>query len=930
MKKIIILLVFLFVCSFNIAHASENPFDICQSKFKNEPKIKELCEKFKDTKDDETENLESVKLMSSESSLEAATLGSEEDDPYIDISENKEWDKDETFEGKVITIEPGAELRIKEGVTITLMGSVIKVKGKLIADGTEENPIIIQSSDKENNGGFSIISGFGEEDDPASEISMKNTDVSGNFNTMGAILTENTKLNLEGCNIHDNIIGIIMLEDDPNEKKVNRSKFHDNQIDVVSYYELGGDIPAPDFRYNWWGENTSKIAQYCDDEYGCLAYHDKLFGLVNMRPWFVSEDFFDPVIIIPGIMGSEEDVFGWHLDPITHTYDNLILSFKDNGYEKGKNLFEFPYDWRNDNVYTAEKLKEKIDEIKEETGLPAVDIVAHSMGGLLARQYIESDAYGNDVNQLITLGTPNKGAPEAYLKWEAGEGFFTITDKIAEKLFQIEALHSGYLDLGKYIREKIVSVGQLLPDYSYLKEASSGETRNYPNNYPGNMFLENLNNVDNLDNLNKINPTIVTGNSENKDNTMVGFRVVESTEDDQWKHGMPENFYDDNTDQGIDYSKGDETVPYESATGIDIGEKIEIESTHGDLPTKAQCDVIKKLLGKDKCEYVSTFDRILDIVAFGVFSPVDIQVVTPEGWAGKNILGKPESEMLLDAYYTGSDAQNEFLTIPVSGSDEKDFQIVTQGMGEGEYKIEISRITENEDSREAREINATIFGTAVLDQEESTELRITENEITVESDKTPPEISIVSPEENKTYPNNGTIPVSYEITDDKSSEDKITKEIYLDGNNFGEESIDPAFLKLGKHALEIVAKDEAGNTSQKEISFKTETSVDAVIDNISRYYNLKLMEKQDKTVLTVHLKIVKQLQEVMGMLEKTRFAEKETREKAIASLKRQIYFYLDWLSGYVEVRSNPKIKDSIDEKVGELLIDDFNFLKYNF
>lgn len=921
MKKIIILLAFLFACSFNVARASENSFDICESKFKNESKIKELCEKFGNSKDDETENLKSMKLMSSESSSE---------DPNIDISEDEEWTTNKTFDNKRITIEPGAELRIKEGVTITLMGSVIRVKGKLIADGTKEKPVVIRSLDKENNGGFSIIAGFGEEDDPASEISMKNTDISGNFNVSGAIITENTKLNLEGCNIHDNVIGIIMLEDDPNEKKVNHSKFHDNLFDELSYYEWGSGMPVPDFKYNWWGENTSKIEQYCDDEYGCFTYHDKMFGLVNIKPWFVSEDFFDPVIVIPGIMGSQEDALGWHLDPITHTYDNLILSFKDNGYEKGKNLFEFPYDWRNDNVYTAEKLKEKIDEIKEKTGLPAVDIVAHSMGGLLARQYIESDAYGNDVNQLITLGTPNKGAPEAYLKWEAGEGFFTITDKVAEKLFQIEALHSGYLDLGKYIREKIVSVGQLLPDYSYLKEASSGETRNYPNNYPGNMFLENLNNVDNLDNLNKINPTIVTGNGENKDNTMVGFRVVESTEDDQWEHGMPENFYDDNTDQGIDYGKGDETVPYESATGIDIGEKIEIESTHGDLPTKAQCDVIEKLLGKDECEYASTFDRILDIVTFGVFSPVDIQVVTPEGWAGKNILGKPESEMLSDAYYTGSDSQNEFLTIPLSGSGEKDFQIVTQGTGEGEYKIEIARITEDETSGEMEEITAAIEGSAVSGSEETSDIKIGENEITVESDKTPPEILIASPEENKIYPNSKTIPMSYEITDDKSSEDKITKEIYLDGNNFEEESMDPAFLKLGKHTLKIIAEDEAGNASQKEIGFETKADTDSVLKNVNYYHRLKLMKNQDKTAISSQLRLIDQLQKIIDIIEKNKFLKSKTKEVLIKNIQKQINFYLDWLSSYVRIRSNPKINNGIDEKVGELLIDDFNFLKYNF
>ncbi|RZJ92902.1 MAG: alpha/beta hydrolase, partial [Hymenobacter sp.] len=43
-----------------------------------------------------------------------------------------------------------------------------------------------------------------------------------------------------------------------------------------------------------------------------------------------------------------------------------------------------------------------------------VDIIGHSMGGLLARQYIQDNsAYNNDVNKLITLNTPHSGSPMA-------------------------------------------------------------------------------------------------------------------------------------------------------------------------------------------------------------------------------------------------------------------------------------------------------------------------------------------------------------------------------------------------------------------------------------------------------------------------------------------------------------------------------------
>ncbi len=44
-----------------------------------------------------------------------------------------------------------------------------------------------------------------------------------------------------------------------------------------------------------------------------------------------------------------------------------------------------------------------------------VDIVAHSMGGLISRYYITSDDYAGNVRKLITLGTPNGGSEWARL-----------------------------------------------------------------------------------------------------------------------------------------------------------------------------------------------------------------------------------------------------------------------------------------------------------------------------------------------------------------------------------------------------------------------------------------------------------------------------------------------------------------------------------
>ncbi len=59
----------------------------------------------------------------------------------------------------------------------------------------------------------------------------------------------------------------------------------------------------------------------------------------------------------------------------------------------------------------ANVLKAFIDDVKEAEGVNKVDIVAHSMGGLVSRWYIQGKDYGGDVRTLIMEGTPNHGTP---------------------------------------------------------------------------------------------------------------------------------------------------------------------------------------------------------------------------------------------------------------------------------------------------------------------------------------------------------------------------------------------------------------------------------------------------------------------------------------------------------------------------------------
>lgn len=94
-----------------------------------------------------------------------------------------------------------------------------------------------------------------------------------------------------------------------------------------------------------------------------------------------------------------------------------------------KSLYVFTYDWRRDNVETARSLDALVEQIRADHGDPElkVDVVAHSMGGLVARYYLRygtTDVLdGNDfpvnnhgatrIRRMILLGTPNLGSAKA-------------------------------------------------------------------------------------------------------------------------------------------------------------------------------------------------------------------------------------------------------------------------------------------------------------------------------------------------------------------------------------------------------------------------------------------------------------------------------------------------------------------------------------
>ena len=208
-----------------------------------------------------------------------------------------------------------------------------------------------------------------------------------------------------------------------------------------------------------------------------------------------------PVIIIPGILGSElinsktgekvwpsafrtaddglpmtPDLVNNHDDlvpgkivetvrlarilPEVFVYRDLLEALRHYaGYRDGDwnnpgtdgdkdTFYVFAYDWRQDNVANARELVRQIERLKEKLQRPDLrfNIVAHSMGGLIARyaaMYGNKDLPGENeeihptwagaahINKIVMIGVPNEGSTDAFATLIEG---YSITEGLRRRV----------------------------------------------------------------------------------------------------------------------------------------------------------------------------------------------------------------------------------------------------------------------------------------------------------------------------------------------------------------------------------------------------------------------------------------------------------------------------------------------------------------
>ncbi len=161
------------------------------------------------------------------------------------------------------------------------------------------------------------------------------------------------------------------------------------QVDVHTYEDAAPAWGAPDvitFSYKLPDQSTRDIP----------------LKILVFRP---------PVMLVHGFIGSKQTwaTFASHLadkgfDPVLKDYAGTPESYI-------RDLSE---------ILQSAIAEQKRDYAQHNIKLSKVDIVAHSMGGLISRYYVEeAPYYGQDVRKLIMAGTPNHGV--VWWKYLGGE-----------------------------------------------------------------------------------------------------------------------------------------------------------------------------------------------------------------------------------------------------------------------------------------------------------------------------------------------------------------------------------------------------------------------------------------------------------------------------------------------------------------------------
>lgn len=223
-----------------------------------------------------------------------------------------------------------------------------------------------------------------------------------------------------------------------------------------------------------WGQGLGRWAgALVDPARLSLAEHPRLrpvalLGSTRILPWKV----------VPGYDGLVRQVtneFGLGADDID-------VAREDVRPKPGASVVLFPYDFRLGVAAAAERLDAEVTRrlADHPDKCQRLVILAHSMGGLVARYWLCPLRGARYCRALITLGTPHRGAPKA-LDW--------LLNGVRVGPAPVAALTSTLLAEATAVLREWPSTYELLPRYRAVRDEESN-SEHYPHELGSASFRE--------------------------------------------------------------------------------------------------------------------------------------------------------------------------------------------------------------------------------------------------------------------------------------------------------------------------------------------------------------------------------------------------------------------------------------------------------
>lgn len=380
----------------------------------------------------------------------------------------------------------------------------------------------------------------------------------------------------------------------------------------------------------------------------------------------------NPIILLPGYGGSynfdalvhDSDVpdSDWKLTPFfdEKVYGGIIKTLENTNYERNENFYVYPYDWRRNAGDTANNLSDFIDTqvLTGDYENSQVNLIGHSFGGLIGRAYAQNNT--DKVENLITVGSPHKGALKTYNIWEGADfSDMPFYQEIPLRGF-IRTKMKDYDTKVEALQNFSPSLLNIWPTFDFLKN-TDGSIKPLSSLTWHNNFLPELDGSlpDILDLLSTISGNIPSSTKR--------FIVVEEPSETNIRFGK----WVDGRPVSVENDAGDETVLL-SSSQIDSSSNHELNNlSHTEIIYKEEgLGKILEILGVEGEIETSIFENFNKAIMAFIASPATFKVIGP---GGQEFM--PSDNLLI-----------------INNPQDGEYEAVVTGQEDGEYTLYFGRI----------------------------------------------------------------------------------------------------------------------------------------------------------------------------------------------------------------------------------------------